>query len=347
MNKTIRIGERAIGEGEPLFIIAEVGVTCNYDLALTRELIDACQEAGADAVKFIFWFPEEIMSDKTISYTYETADGPKTENMFQMLDQLRFSLDEWRQVKAHCQARGLVMFSTVNSPGGIDYAETLGLEAYKLSSWDYNYLPLWRRIAALGKPMIIDMGPVRTLDVAKVVAVVREAGNDQIVFLHNFQGYNHPEMNMLAIPYLRAAFRTLVGYSSPNLKDETDIMAVSLGAVVLEKRVTLSRKLPGHHHVLAKEPGEFKAYVELMRNVQAALGECDLRPTRAGLKARQQYFRQLVANRDLKAGTVLGAEMLEGKRPAQGVSPEHLDFFVGRQLKRGLKYNQAIAWDDV
>lgn len=347
MRKTIQICNRAIGDTEPLFIIAEVGVTCNYDIAITKELIDVVQETGADAIKFIFWFPEEIMSDKTISYTYETVSGTKSENMYEMLSELRFTLDEWREVKAYADERDVIVFSTVNSPGGIDYAEALGLEAYKLSSWDYNYFPLWRRIAALGKPMLIDTGPVNTLEVAKVMQLMKEAGNDQSVLVHCLHTSDHAEMNMRAIPYMRTAFDTLVGYSSKDRDDETDIMAITLGAVVLEKRLTMSRDLPGHHHILCKEPKEFEAYVKLMRNVRAALGVYDLRPSQADLEERKKWFRHIVANRDISKGTTLTADILEGKRPESGISPEYMDLFIGRETKRNLRTNEAFSWDDV
>lgn len=347
MRKEIRIRNRVIGEDQSLFITAEVGVTCNYDMKISRELIDVVHETGADAVKFIFWFPEEIMSDKTITFTYDTAHGIESENMYEMLSKLRFKLDEWREIKEYADKKDVILFSTVNSPSGIEYAEAIGLEAYKLSSWDYNYFPLWRNIAALGKPILIDTGPVTTLEVAKVMQLMTQAGNDQSVLVHCFETSNHAEMNMRAIPYMRQAFNTLVGYSSPDRNDKTDIMAVALGAVVLEKRLTLSRDLPGHHHILCKEPKEFEGYVELMRNLQAALGVYNLRPSKADLVERKKWFRQIVANRDIPKGTKLTADMLEGKRPQSGISPEFIDFFIGRETKRDLRYNEALSWNDV
>ena len=347
MRTEIEIRNRTIGEGHPLFIIAEIGVTCNYDMKITKDLIDVVHDSGADAVKFIFWFPEEIMSDKTITYTYETVDGTKSENMYEMLNELRFTLDEWCEVKEYADKKGVVMFSTVNSPSGIDYTETIGLEAYKLSSWDYNYFPLWRKIVSFGKPMLIDTGPVNTLEVAKVIQLMRETGNDQSVLVHCLHTNNHAEMNMLAIPYMKSAFNTLVGYSSKDRNDETDIMAIALGAVVQEKRLTMSRSLSGHHHILCKEPREFEEYVKLMRNVQAARGVYDLRPSQVDLKERKRWFRQIVANQDIPKGTKLTPDMLEGKRPENGISPEYTDFFVGNRTKRDLRYNEALSMDDI
>lgn len=347
MRDQLKIRHRILGENQPLFITAEVGVTCNYDMQISKELIDVVHESGADAAKFIFWFPEEIMSDKSISYTYETVSGTKSENMYQMLNKLRFTLDEWYELKAYADSKDVILFATVNSPSGIEYAEAIGLEAYKLSSWDFNYHPLWRKIAALGKPMLIDTGPVQTLDVAKVMQLMKDVGNDQSLLIHCIHTDNYAEMNMRTIPYMRKAFNTLVGYSSANRDSETDIMAVTMGSVYLEKRLTLSRDLPGHHHVLSLEPQEFQQYVKLIRNLQAALGVEDLRPSQGDLKERRKWFRHMVANRDIPAGTTLTADMLEGKRPERGISPEYIDLLIGRKTTRDLKYNEALSWDDL
>lgn len=345
MTPNIKIRDRTLGMSGPPLITAELGVTCNYDLVLAKELIDVVSDSGADAAKFIFWFPDEIMSDTSISYEYKTVNGTTSENMYEMLQKLRFSLDEWKELKQYADERDVIIFSTVNSPTGIEWAEEIGLEAYKLSSWDFNYHTLWRRIAALGKPMLIDTGPVDTLDVAKVMRLMKDEGNDQSVLVHCFHTKNHAEMNMRSISYMAKAFNTLVGYSSAAQESETDIMAVTLGAVYLEKRLTLSRNLPGHHHVLSLEPNEFEDYVELMRNVTAAGGIEDLRPSEDDLAERRRWFRHLVAACDIPAGTPLTEAMLEGKRPEAGVSPEHMDWFIGRTTTRDLKRNEAITWD--
>lgn len=347
MKKQLTIRDRAIGDGQPAFIIAECGVTCNYDMTVAKKLIDTVRAAGADAIKFIFWFPDEIMSDRSIDYAYDTVDGKKTENMYEMLSRLRFSLDEWRELKAYADEQHVIMFCTVNSPGGIAYAEDIGLEAYKLSSWDFNYLPLWRQIAALGKPMLIDTGPATPLEVTKVLHLMQECGNDQCVLLHCFHTDDPREMHMRAIPHMRAAFDCLAGYSSPDTHDETDLMALTLGACVIEKRLTLDRKMPGHHHVLSLEPREFEAYVARVRFVEAALGRFTLEPSAGDRAERRKWFRHLVARDGIPAGTVLTAEMLEGKRPEAGVSPEFLELFVGRKTRRPLERDAAISWDDV
>jgi N,N'-diacetyllegionaminate synthase len=347
MNGNIRIGERWVGEDQPLFIMAECGVTCNYDMDIAKGLIDVVAESGADAVKFIFWFPDEIMSDRSIEYTYDTLSGPKTVNMYEMLSKLRFSLAQWKEIKAYADRKGVILFSTVNSPSGIAYAEELRLPAYKLSSWDYNYSDLFTKIGSLGKPIVLDTGPVYSLDVAKALGWIREKGNDQVVLMHCYHTSDPGEMNMRSIPHMKKAFRTMVGFSSPDTEDTMDIVSVSLGAVMVEKRLTLSRTLPGHHHVLSKEPGEFAKYVKLIRGVQRSLGEYDLRPSPGDLAARKKWFRHLAATRDIPAGTRIEREMIEAKRGETGVSPEYAQFFIGRTTRRAIKKDESITWEDL
>jgi len=146
---------------------------------------------------------------------------------------------------------------------------------------------------------------------------------------------------------MRAAFNSVVGFSSRGRESETDVMAVTLGAALLEKRLTMRRSLPGHHHVLSLEPAEFASWVRMVRDVQASLGVLDLVPSSVDLAERPRWFRHLVAVRDLRRGTRLVDDMLDGKRPETGVSPEHLELFLGRTLKRDLVADEAIRWDDV
>ncbi len=347
MRPQITIRDRVIGEERPLFVMAECGVTCNYDMTITKELIDAVREAGADAIKLIFWFPDEIMSDKTVVYNYETVDGPKSENMYKMLSRLRFSFEQWQEIKIYADKKGVILFSTVNSPTGILWAEKLGLEAYKLSSWDYNDAPLWSKIAALGKPMLIDTGPVDVTDAAKVIELMIEQGNDQSVLVHCCHADTYGELNMATIPYLKETFQTVAGYSSRDRDPAPDIMAVTLGSSVLEKRLTMSRTLPGHHHVLSLEPKEFAEHVKVLRQVQDGVGVPDLIPSQADQAERKKWFRHLAARTPIKKGTVLTEEHLIGMRPENGISPEYLGYFLGKPALKEIAENEGITWDHV
>ncbi len=336
MPKTIQIDDKKIGDGHPLFIVAECGVTCNYDMKITKELVDVVKESGADAIKLLLNFPEEVMSGKDDIYEYDTVEGKKSENLFEMLDELRFNLDEWKEIKDYADNKGVVLFSTVSCPSAIHYARELNFELLKVSSWDYNYKWLWKTLAGLKRPVIMDTGPVNTFEIAKAVQWMNEENETDIILVHCFHTSNPKEMNMKSIPYLKTAFNCLTGYSARYFNDEMDYVAVALGAVFLEKRLTLSRSLPGHHQVLAKEPDEFIEYVKKMRDTHASLGVSKLNPSKGDIQERKRWFRHLVANKDIPAGTLMTSEMLEGKRPEAGISPEHAQFF-GRTISQNIK----------
>jgi N,N'-diacetyllegionaminate synthase len=345
--KDVKIGSKIIGKNYPIFISAEVGVTCNYDMIISKELIDVTAEAGADAIKFIFWFPDEILSDKTMTYSYQTLHGPKTENMYEMVSKFKFSIEQWFELKEYADKKGVILFSTVNSPSGIDYAQKIGLEAFKLSSWDFNYLDLWKEIAKFQKPMIIDTGPADIFEIEKVMKIIRNE-NATPLLVHCFHTNNYEEMNMKSMPYMKNIFKCHVGFSSSNTKSECDILSIAFGGVYLEKRLTLSRKLPGHHHILSKEPKEFIEYVKLMRNIQKSIGEETIIPSKDDLEERKKWFRRLVATKNLIPGEVITKDMLIAKRPeVGGISPEHVTLFIGKKINRAVKKDEPIQWNDL
>lgn len=342
----IVIRGRVISSQQPLFICAETGVTCNYDMTISKKLIDVVAAAGADAIKFIFWFPDELLADKKTTYTYSTVFGERTENMFEMLSKLKFSFEQWKELKAYADERGVIFFATINTPSGIDYARRLNLDAYKISSWDFNYVDLWEELAKDKKTIIVDTGPVNANEFQKVVSITRRYGAS-ILPVHCFHTEDSSEMNMHSISFLKKNFNTQVGYSADSVSSDSDFIAVALGATFIEKRLTLSSSLPGHHHVLSLEPEEFIQYVKTIRNAQKSLGVEDLIPSRSDLEARKKYFRSLVAARSLTAGTILEKEMLIAKRPGYGISPEHVQYFVGKKIKTDLLIDQPVVWSDV
>lgn len=346
MYKSIAVQNKVVSP-ENLFIISEVGNQFGGSFETAIELCHVAAKAGADAIKFIFWFPDEIMAEDT-PYTYETANGAVTEtSMKALLDRFRLSISEWSDIRMVCQNIGIVMMSTVLSSSGVDYAREIDLPAYKISSWDYNYLDLWRWIAREQKPTFIDTGPARLHEIAQCLRIMEEEHNNQYVLLHCFHTTRYSDMNMMAIPYMAQVFDCLVGYSSADLHDETDITAVSLGACVLEKRVTLSRQGGVLHDAVSKEPDEFKEYVKLMRNVKESLGQGYIKPSQGDLDLRKKYFRRVVADPGISEGQTITYENMGVKRGERGISPIYTDIIVGRCAKRTLKPNETIEWEDI
>lgn len=349
--KNIKIKNKLLGLDCPIFISAEIGVTCNGDISLTKELIDAAKMAGADAVKLIFWFPEEIMKKNNKIYNYEIIKNNKKvfvkENMFEMLTKLKFSLEDWFQIKEYANKKKIILFSTVNSPSGLNYAKKLKLDAYKMSSWDFNYIPLWQEIKKVCKPIIIDTGPVFKSELSKVLSILKKNKKNEILLVHCFHTEKLNEMNMLTIPYLRSKYNCNVGFSPSGKDIKQDIVATSLGAVYLEKRLTISRNLPGHHHILSLEPKEFFNYVKEIKNIKETLGHKDLIPSKADLEDRKLFFRHIAAKKKIKKGDILNKDLITFLRPEKGVSPIFLNKFLGKRVLYNINAGDPIRFKDI
>jgi len=287
-----------LGKCKP-FITAEVGTTFEGSFQAAMDLVKITKDAGADAVKFIFWFPDEIMVDRKYHYEYQNTQGAQSENMYDMLQKLRLPLNEWKQVKQYADELGITFFATVNSPTGIEWVEELQLKWYKLSSWDFNYPWLWREIGKTGKPVIIDTGPVV---IHELMESILWLGHDNYILVHTTHAKVSEQMNMRTIPYLKHLFNCPVGYSASGRGLTGDIMALALGADFLEKRVTTSLDVKGHHQHLALPPDMFKIYVSKMREVEVMLGVDTLIPSAGDLEQRKKWFRMWIAMEDIRVG---------------------------------------------
>lgn len=330
-----------------LTVIAEVGNQFNGDLDTALRLVDAAAEAGADAVKFIFWFPDEIFTDKNIQYTYDVEGGAKTEPMFDLLDRIRLPLQSWQEVLLECNRKDIMMSSTVISPSGFEMATELGLSFIKLSTWDWNFSDLWRWVALSRIPAIADLGAVKDDEIEENINIFRKEKNYDLAFLHCFHTKRPEAFNMLTIPYMRNKYNCLVGYSSADRGNDLDVMAVTLGASILEKRLTLDRKGGVLHDAVSLEPDEFKDYVTRMRKVKASLGESGIFPSEEDTKERQKWFRRIVADEFIPKGEIILRQMLEAKRGLPGIPPSKIWDFVGKTAARDIQRNETIQEYDV
>jgi sialic acid synthase SpsE len=343
--RTVAIGGRRVGPDDPLFVVIEVGTTCNGKLATALELVDAASAAGADAIKFQMIDPAAFMSDRTVTYTYEWAGGKRTENMFDMLSGLQFSAADWKRIRARCEERKILFYATVDFLPGIDLAEEVGVAAYKLGSWDTRHFPLVARMAKTGKPIQIDTGPTTLGDIDRLCEVIRANGNDQIVLVHCCHSEVDRDVNLRGIPFMRDTFDAVAGYSADTRDFVPDLVAVTLGARLVEKRLTLDRKFAGHHHVKALEPAELKDYIAMIRRVDPLCGALAVKPSAEDMRMRELYFVSVVAERPIPGGTRITADMLACKRPGSGISPEHLGVIVGRTARKDIGRDQLLSWD--
>jgi N-acetylneuraminate synthase/N,N'-diacetyllegionaminate synthase len=340
------VGDRAIGDGARVFIVAEAGVNHNGDPALARRLIDAAVEAGADAVKFQTFRSAALVSRHAPKADYQLATTGGEESQAEMLARVELTLEQHVELRDYCAKRGIVFFSAPFDPASVEALDGLGVALFKVPSGEITNFPLLRQIASKRKPVILSTGMSTLAEVADAVAAIRAAGDPPLALLHCVSAYPAPvaEMNLRAMDTLREQFRCPVGLSDHTLGIEVALAAVARGAAIVEKHLTLDKTLPGPDHRASLEPSELAALVRGVRAVEAALGDGAKRPMPSEADVRRVARKSLVAARPLRAGEALTAADVAIKRPGTGLPPSELPAVLGRRVRRDVAADEVLDW---
>lgn len=345
----IDLGGRAIGEGEPVFVIAEVGVNHNGDADLARRLIDAASRAGADAVKFQTFKADSLATRAAPMAAYQERNLRESGSQIDMLRGLELSETMLAGLKRHAESAGLVFLSSPFDIGSAAALREIGVQALKVGSGELTNHSFLARLAAMGLPLIISTG-MATLDETEDAArVIRDNGSPPAAWMHCVSAYPAPAgaSNLRAMDTLRLAVGSPVGMSDHTAGYTVTLAAVARGARLIEKHLTLSRDMPGPDHAASLEPDEFAEMTGGIRLVESALGDGVKRPAPCELDTIMAARRSLVAARPLPAGHRLNADDLDAKRPATGLPPSMLGALVGRTLARDLDADEPISRGDV
>ena len=331
---------------KPALIIAEAGVNHNGDLDLARRLIDAAAEAGADLVKFQTFSADRLVTTTARKADYQTRNSGGGETQYEMLRRLELSNEAHHELIAHCEARGIGFFSTGFDVESVDFLASLGQDKFKIPSGEITNLPYLRNMARYGREIILSTGMSTLGDIEAAIDALEQAGtpHSRITVLHCTTEYPTPmnEVNLRAIQSIGQAFGVKVGYSDHTTGIEVAIAAVALGASVIEKHFTLDRNLPGPDHKASLEPGELKAMVAGIRNIEMALGDGVKRLTPSEAKNRSIARKSLVAARTIPVGERFGAHNLAVKRPGDGISPMRWDEVSRRSAMREFAADEPI-----
>lgn len=348
MKKAIKISNKLIGEGQPVFIIAEAGVNHNGSLKLAKKLVDAAKLAGADAVKFQTFKAEGVATAQVGMAKYQEKNAGKTESQLEMIKKLELPYADFKILKQHCDTQGIIFMSTPHSFDAVDFLNPL-VPCFKIGSGDLTNTPLLVAVAKKRKPVILGTGMATLQEVREAVTIIKEQGNENIVLLHCTTDYPCPlaDVNLNAMSMLRNRFKCLIGYSDHTQGTVVPIVAASLGAVVIEKHFTLDDALSGPDHKASLEPVELKAMVQAIRNVPVIMGRAVKRPTKTELEHRAVARKSIVVEHDIKKGAIIAQNALSIKRPGTGLAPKYLTKIVGKKAKRDLKNNTLIKWSDV
>ncbi len=323
-DSAINIAGRTVGAGNPVFVIAEIGINHGGDEALCARMIEAAAKTGADAVKLQTVTPEASYHPDTESY-----------RLFRDAVLTRESMGRLADLAAR---NGIILFSTPGDPPALDLLRDLDHPAIKISSGLLTNLPLLRMAAQTGKPLILSTGMARLEEVEEAVSLAHEAGATQIAVLQCTSLYPAPAdtLNLNAIASLEMRLGVPVGYSDHHDGALACIAAVAAGARLIEKHFTLDPGLAGADHAISLDPADFAGLVNSIRQVEAMLGSADKRPVEAELQLRSGRHRRLVAARDLESGETLEAEdILLMRLPAKspGLDARAYDDVIGRRVR--------------
>jgi len=347
--KKVDIANRVIGEGESCFIIAEAGVNHNGDVNLARKLIDVAKDAGADAVKFQTFKAEEVVTRRAEKARYQKKITGAQESQYDMLRKLELSEEEHLALKSYTEKKRIVFLSTPYDKRSVEFLSQLGVAAFKVSSADITNHPLLYHIAEKYLPIILSTGMSTLGEIEEALEAIVSRGNNQVILLHC--NFNYParmeDVNLRAMITLKQAFGFPVGYSDHTMGIEVPLAAVALGAVVIEKHLTLDRQLPGPDHLASLEPAELGEMVAKIRNIEQALGSPIKRPSGGEVQNRESCRRSIVAADDIPQGAVITGGMLAAKRPGTGIPPKYIEALVGLKATCNIQKDDLITWDKV
>lgn len=336
------------------FIIAEAGVNHNGDLEIATKLIDVAVEAGADAVKFQTFKAERVVAKTASKAKYQIRNTGKDTSQFEMIRKLELSDTGFERLFNYCKEKNIVFMSTPFDEDSADWLDNLGMEMFKIPSGEITNKSLIQHIAAKIKPIILSTGMSYLGEVEKAIGWINEVWDKlekrpQLTLLHSVSDYpaKMEDVNLNVIKTMATAFRLPVGYSDHTLGIEIPIAAVAMNAKVIEKHFTLDRNMEGPDHKASLEPDELKAMVKAIRNVEKALGDGIKRPTRNEDDIRKVSRRSLVAARDIEEDETIALEDVAIKRPGAGILPEFKELIVGMQVKRNIKADTVIKWEDL
>lgn len=331
-----------------ILLIAEAGVNHNGDIGLAKRLIGEAARAGVDFIKFQTFVAKNIVSASAPKADYQKVDSVAGETHLEMIRKLELSREDHEVLIEECRRHEIGFFSTAFDIQSFDLLLELNcLERVKIPSGELTNLPFLRHIARAGKPILMSTGMANLGEVEAAVEVFEAEGisRDMITVMHCTTEYPTPmnDVNLLAMRSMRDALGVKVGYSDHTSGIEVPIAAVALGAVVIEKHFTIDRELPGPDHKASLEPGELRAMVSSIRNIEIALGSGIKRPSEGELKNRPIARKSIVASRPIICGEIFSEKNITTKRPATGISPMLWDAVIGRAASRNFLTDEPIV----
>jgi N,N'-diacetyllegionaminate synthase len=335
---------------EAVFVIAEAGVNHNGDTALALRLCDAAKKTGADAVKFQTFRAEDLVVRGAPTAGYQARQTGE-QDQFRMLQRLELSEAQHREIKTHCDSIGIEFFSTPFSIAAADMLVRLDVKRLKLSSGELTHKALVGYAAATQLPLLISTGMGTMEEIGEAVQWIMAARGHlrEVVVLHCTSAYPAPDgsLNLRAMTNMGRMLDMAVGYSDHSLGIEAPLAATALGAVVIEKHLTLDRGMSGPDHSASLEPEEFTRMVQGIRRVSAMLGNGVKAPLPEERDTARVARRSVVAAVDMAQGEVVTADKVMCRRPSTGIPPRDIEMVIGLSTLVAVKAGTVLQWSQL
>jgi sialic acid synthase SpsE len=374
--KTLKINKSKIDNQSKVFIIAEAGVNHNGNLQLAKKLCKAAKNAGADAIKFQTWKTRDLITRTVRTPTYQKITTGE-DSQFVMLKRLELSFTYFKEIFRYCKKIGIIFLSTPGDKTSVNFLKSLRVPAYKIGSDDMDNFPLLKYVAQKKKPLIISTGMSYMKEVEKSFNFVKKF-NKKIAFLHCTSSYptDLGEVNMKSILTMKRRLKTIIGYSDHTTNIWIPILAICLGAKIIEKHITIDKNLPGPDHKSSLTPVEFQQMVELIRKtelklkndrpsfidiqnflhviisdlsnnkIKSALGSSIKKPTSSETKIMNFVKKTIVAAVDIKKGDKLSERNLTIKRAGQ-ISLKPTEYFdlINKIATKNIKKDEIVDYE--
>ena len=344
IHRSIQLGNRKVGDGQPVLISLEAGAT-HTGIESAKQLAQAAADGGADAIKWQTVNADALMADKSQMIKYKTDKGEeREETVYQALKRRELTPDQWRELKAFCDELGLIFISTPDSKETIDLLVEIKADALKVSKSDINHFYMVEYMAKTGLPVILD-GREKFDDVERCISIMEAEKNENIV-MHCPSGYpaEHAGIHLNTIPQIKNIFGYPAAYSDHSVGESMNFAAIALGANMLEKTITLDRGTDAVEHSMSLEPDEIAGFVERIRNVEAAMGNPRII---FNSRVKPDLRRSMFAARDISEGEVISIDDLDFRRPGTHYAAEHYKEVVGKSAGRDIEAGQPILPGDI
>jgi len=344
-----KIQNKMVGDGHPLFFIAEAGVNHNGSIDMGKQLIDIAVEAGSDAVKFQTFKTENIIIKNAPKSTYhiETTGGDKEQSWFDLLKTQEMSKRMHVELIEYCNKKDIIFLSTPYDEESADLLEDLNVPAFKIASTDSSNISLLNYIAKKGRPMILSSAMATMGEVEMAVNKIRAEGLNEVAMLQCTGNYpaKLSDTNLRVIQTYKEKLNCIIGYSDHTLDLINPIAATAMGAKIYEKHFTIDRSLPGPDHRMALEPDELKQTIKAIRDTESALGNPVKQVLESEKENRAKLRKSIVSKLDIKKDDIITMDMLSVKRPGNGIQPAELNNVIGKKAVTNISEGTVLLFE--